>query len=88
DAPYVKEFPLILECRVIQVHEIGVHTQFIGEILDVKADDTVLDEQDNPDIQLVKPFSYAPREGGYYGTGSYLGAAYELGGSFVRKPDR
>ena len=42
DAPYVKEFPFILECKVIQIHEIGRHTQFIGEILDIKADESVL----------------------------------------------
>jgi len=39
DAPYVGEFPLILECRVIHTLEIGLHTLFIGEILDVKADE-------------------------------------------------
>jgi len=38
DAPYVKEFPLILECKVIQIVEIGLHTEFIGEVIDVKAD--------------------------------------------------
>ena len=38
DAPYAAEFPVVLECRLFQIHEIGVHTQFIGEIIDVKAD--------------------------------------------------
>ena len=37
DAPYVKEFPLIIECKVNQVVEIGLHTEFIGEIVDVKS---------------------------------------------------
>ena len=36
DAPYVEEFPLVLECKLIYHHEIGLHTHFIGEILDVK----------------------------------------------------
>ena len=26
------EFPLVLECAVVGVHELGLHTQFIGEI--------------------------------------------------------
>jgi len=38
DAPYVDKFPLILECKVIHTHEIGLHTQYIGEIMDIKAD--------------------------------------------------
>ena len=29
DAPYLKEFSLILECKVIHVLEIGLHTQFV-----------------------------------------------------------
>ena len=38
DAPYVREFPLILECKLLHALEIGLHTLFVGEILDVKAD--------------------------------------------------
>ncbi|MBU4354024.1 MAG: flavin reductase family protein, partial [Proteobacteria bacterium] len=51
DAPYVAEFPLIIECRVIHTLEIGLHTLFIGEILDVKADEHVLGENGFPDIE-------------------------------------
>jgi len=36
DAPYVDEFPLVLECKVLHTIEIGLHTQFIGEILDAE----------------------------------------------------
>ena len=42
DAPYVKEFPLVLECRLAHTFELGLHTQFVGEILDVKAEEAVL----------------------------------------------
>ena len=45
DAPYVAEFPLVLECRLLRTVEIGLHTQFVGEIVDVKADETVLGEE-------------------------------------------
>ena len=30
DAPYAAEFPVVLECRLLHVVEIGLHTQFIG----------------------------------------------------------
>ena len=45
DAPYVKEFPLVIECKVLKIVEIGLHTEFIGEIVDVKADSDVLNEK-------------------------------------------
>jgi flavin reductase (DIM6/NTAB) family NADH-FMN oxidoreductase RutF len=60
DAPYLKEFPLILECKVIHIFEIGLHTQFIGEILDVKADESVLGEKGLPDIEKVRPIVFSP----------------------------
>ena len=43
DAPYAQEFPAVMECRLIHTLELGSHTQFIGEILDVKIDADVLD---------------------------------------------
>jgi flavin reductase (DIM6/NTAB) family NADH-FMN oxidoreductase RutF len=79
DAPYVGEFPLVLECRVLFVHEIGLHTQFIGEILDVKAEESLLDDKGYPDIEKVQPIIYAPTVRKYYGIGKYLGAGYNLG---------
>jgi len=84
DAPYVKEFPFILECKVIQIHEIGRHTQFIGEILDIKADESVLNRHSRPNIELIKPFLYAPDQGEYYSIGRQLGTAFSLGDVYKR----
>ncbi|TNF45241.1 flavin reductase family protein [bacterium] len=79
DAPWIREFPLVLECSVLKVVEIGLHTQFIGEVRDMKAEESVLNEQGAPDIQRVKPFSFTPESRGYYGTGVFLGKAFSVG---------
>jgi len=79
DAPYIKEFPLVLECRLLQAVEIGLHTQFIGEIMDVKAESDMLGEDDLPDIKKVKPIIFAPESRKYYGTGKLLGKAFSIG---------
>ncbi|TRZ87186.1 MAG: flavin reductase family protein [Methanosarcinales archaeon] len=50
DAPYVKEFPLVLECKLLHTIEIGLHTEFIGEIIDVKADEGVLGKDGLTDV--------------------------------------
>ena len=55
DAPYAAEFPVVLECRLLHTIEIGLHTQFIGEIVDVKADSDVLGEDGGPDIMRIRP---------------------------------
>ena len=79
DAPYVKEFSLILECKLIHTLDLGLHTQFIGEIVDCKADQSVLDERGIPDIEKLKSLSFAPMRHAYYGTGHYLGKAFSIG---------
>ena len=79
NAPYIKEFPLILECKVLDTFEIGLHTQFIGEIMDVKADEDVLGEKELPEIEKVKPILFAPENLDYYAVGQYLGKAFSIG---------
>ncbi len=79
NAPYIKEFPLVLECKLIHTIEIGLHTQFIGEILDIKADEEVLDQNGQTDIEKIKPILYAPEANRYYGVGSFLGKAFATG---------
>ena len=78
-APYVKEFPMVLECRVTHVLEIGLHTQFIGEILDVKVDESILGADGLPDLLLLDPFLYSAEIRKYYGIGEYMGRAYDIG---------
>ena len=79
DAPYVREFPFILECRLIHTYEIGLHTQFIGEILDIKADEDVLDDKGFLSVEKIKPISYTPEYGYWFGLGKELGKAHSIG---------
>jgi flavin reductase (DIM6/NTAB) family NADH-FMN oxidoreductase RutF len=79
DAPYIKEFPLILECKLLHTIEIGLHTQFIGEILDVKAEESVLGADGLPEVGKVVPFFYSPETRTYYKIGEYLGKAHSIG---------
>ncbi|WP_243668926.1 flavin reductase [Methanoculleus chikugoensis] len=81
NAPYVGEFPVVLECRLLQTVEIGVHTQFIGgEILDVKVEESVLGGEDGrPDIEKIRPFAYDSMRQEYYGFGKVLAKAFSAG---------
>ncbi len=79
DAPYVEDCPLVLECKVLDVFELGLHTQFVGQILDVKADEEVLDAAGMPDIQKVLPIIFSPGNRAYYGVGASLGRAFAVG---------
>jgi len=72
DAPYPGECPMVLECRLMQIVEIGLHTQFIGEIVDVKVNEATLDQKGVCQISCVKPFVYAHDDHSYYRIGSKL----------------
>lgn len=79
NAPYIKEFPLVLECKLIRTVEIGLHTQFIGEIMDVKADESLISDNELPDIEKLKPVIFTPMSRNYYGVGNFIGKAFSIG---------
>lgn len=79
DAPYVEEFPFVLECRLLHTIELGLHTQFIGEIMDIKADEAVIEKEGLIDIEKVKPIIYAPEIRKYFGIGRFLGSSFSIG---------
>jgi flavin reductase (DIM6/NTAB) family NADH-FMN oxidoreductase RutF len=79
DAPYVAEFPLVLECRLLHTLELGLHTRFIGEVVDVKAEEAVLGKDGSLDIEKVDPFFYVTGKRTYYRIGPYLEKAHSIG---------
>ena len=80
----IADVPLILECKLLHTFEIGRHTQFIGEVMDVKAEEDVLGKDGSPNMKKVKPIVYVPSSDAYFGVGEYLGEAYSIGKKFTR----
>ena len=77
NAPYVKEFPLVLECKLVKTIELGLHTMFIGEIVDVKAAESILGAGGMPDVAKLKPFVFAPGNADFYRIGASIGSGTE-----------
>jgi flavin reductase (DIM6/NTAB) family NADH-FMN oxidoreductase RutF len=85
NAPYVQEFPVVLECKLLHTMELGLHTQFIGQILDVKADEIVLGNNGLPVTAKVNPIISSAPDRAYYALGEYLKQAYSAGLTLVDK---
>jgi len=81
DAPYIKEFPLILECRVIHMTNLGMHTQFIGEVIDAKADEQILGADGSVDVRKLRPLVYTPDTQQYFGIGEFIDNVFSAGKS-------
>lgn len=82
DAPYIEEFPVNLECKIVNVLELGLHTQFVGEVLNVKMNGALQEDGEQTAIERMKPFVFAPDDGHYYALGEKLAKAFSAGKSF------
>lgn len=79
DAPYVAEFPFVLECKIVHTAVLGLHTLFAAEILDVKVEESCLDEKGRPVAALMKPIWWGPCENRYYAIGEDIGKGFSIG---------
>lgn len=70
-APIVAESPLSIECRVKEIVSLGSHDMFIAEVLNVQADDSLLDAQGKWHLDQSHPLVYL--HGAYYGLGELIG---------------
>ncbi len=69
--PIIKESPVAIECKVIDIKEYGSHNTFVAQVLSIDADDKYIDEKGAFDISKCNLIAYA--NGGYYILGKKLG---------------
>ena len=85
NAPIVKEFPYALECNLVKEVDLGLHTMFIGEIVGMVADSEVLNSNQLPDIEKVRPMLFGSFGSmAYYSVGEKLGDAFSVGNKIQR----
>jgi flavin reductase (DIM6/NTAB) family NADH-FMN oxidoreductase RutF len=85
NAPIVKEFPYTLECNLFKTIDLGLHTMFIGKIAGMVADSEVLNPNQLPDIEKVRPMMWGSFGSmAYYGVGNKLGDAFSVGRELKR----
>ena len=70
-APIIEESPLHIECKIVEIKELGSHDMFIAEVVNVIADDKYIDEQGAFKLEDSKLLVYA--HGQYYKMGKGIG---------------
>ena len=76
-APLIEESPVNLECRVVEVKELGVHHMFLAEIVAVNVDDKYMDDKymdETNKFHLEQADLIAYSHGSYYSLGDLLGS--------------
>ncbi|MFV0553871.1 MAG: flavin reductase [Mangrovibacterium sp.] len=66
-APYVQEFPISIECELIDTLTIGSHMQFIGQVKDTKVAAQFLNADGSLDLIALQPLLF--QENMYYSFG-------------------
>ncbi len=76
NAPIIDELPMTLECKLLKFNEDGI---CIGEIVNVSADESILDENGKIDPKALDPILYDSVTHAYWNLGERVGQAFSDG---------
>ena len=77
DAPLVEELAMALECKLVSYDP--ETCRMVGEIVNVSADEAVLDEKGNIDPKKLNPITFDPVNHTYLALGAEAGKAFHDG---------
>ena len=84
DAPIITEYPLTLECEVVEMQDQPYGLRVLGKIVNVLADEKVLDDAGKIDAGKLHAFAFDQMQHGYYAIGEKAGKAWHSGADFVK----
>ena len=79
NAPLIEQCPINLECKVVNILDLGSHSLIIGRIEETHISEDCL-THGKPDVNKIKPFSYirAPAQQ-YHALGEVIAKAFRIG---------
>ena len=84
DAPIITEYPLTLECEVVEMQDQPYGLRVLGKIVNVLADEKVLDDAGKIDAWKLHAFAFDQMQNGYYAIGEKAGKAWHSGADFMK----
>lgn len=79
NAPIIEEFPVVMECELLEHLKDEYVSAIVGRIVNVKADEEVLDEKGRVDVTKTRALIFDQFRSGYYVTGEKVGQAWNAG---------
>ncbi len=74
NAPLIEELPMALECKMTSYDEESC--RMVGEIVNVSADERILDENRKIDVRKLDPITFDPVNNSYITLGEEVGKAF------------
>ena len=83
NAPIIEEFKVSVECKVMHIAEVGSHTQVTGEIVNIQADESVVDDNGKIIFEKLDPLAYDDVTHSYFRMGDKISDAFKPGRKFM-----
>lgn len=84
DAPVITEYPLTLECEVVEMQDQPYGLRVLGRIINVMADEKVLDDAGKIDAGKLQAFAFDQMQYGYYAVTEKIGQAWHSGADLMK----
>ena len=83
NAPIIEEFKVSVECKVMHIAEVGSHTQVTGEIVNIQADESVVDGNGKIIFEKLDSLAYDDVTHSYFRMGDKISDAFKPGRKFM-----
>ena len=85
DAPVITEYPVTLECEVAEMQNQPYGLRVLGRIINVIADEKVLDKKGKIDASKLHAFVFDQMQNDYYAIGEKVGQAWHSGAELMKE---
>ena len=85
DAPVITEYPITLECEVVEMQSQPYGLRVLGKIVNVIADEKVLGDAGKIDAGKLRAFAFDQMQNGYYAIGERVGQAWHSGADLLKQ---
>lgn len=86
-APMIRDCPLCMECRLVEIVERGLNEIFIGEIVGTYTDNRFLTD-DKLDFGKMKPLVLSQPDTAYWSLGKPVAQAWSIGKKYKEKRNK
>lgn len=84
-APIIEEFPVVMECELLDILDTEYVSGIVGRIVNVKAEEAVLSESGKIDPVKTRALIFDQFQHGYYISGEKVGQAWNAGVGLMKK---
>ena len=85
NAPIIEEFPVVMECELLEFLDTEHVSGIVGKIVNVKAEESVLSKNGKIDPKKLHALMFDQFQNGYYSTGEKIATAWNAGAGLMKK---